>query len=240
MTGSIAIIGPDGAGKTTITEHLVRSQPDCFKYVYMGVNLDACNHVLPTTRWVRRVKRWMDRQPGKPSTGEDGRPFRNASQRLRRGRLWAAARLINTLADEWYRQLVSWYYQWQGRVVVYDRHFVFDFWDEPSSGRRPTLGRRIHRWCLQSLYPRPDLVIFLDAPPEVLLARKKEWSLADLQRKRQTLMRAGKTMSNFHRIDATQSLEAVYAQVTRKIGEFFAAHPAFAGGSVSSLDSLDR
>ena len=49
---SIALIGPDGAGKTTVTRFLEASSLLPFKYLYMGINLEASNVALPTFRFI--------------------------------------------------------------------------------------------------------------------------------------------------------------------------------------------
>ena len=56
---------------------------------------------------------------------------------------------------------------------------------------------------LSNLYPEPELVLFLDAPAEVLHRRKPEWTLdyLDLQRKR--ISEQGQATRNFVVIDAT-------------------------------------
>src|SRR6266571_1664289 len=50
---TVALIGPDGAGKTTIGRRLEQTLPLPVRYVYMGINYEASNHVLPTTRLIR-------------------------------------------------------------------------------------------------------------------------------------------------------------------------------------------
>ena len=68
--------------------------------------------------------------------------------------------------------------------------------------------------------PPPDLVIYLDAPAEVLFARKGEKTLQDLEARRQAFIRLGKEIPNFVLIDGTQPLEAVYAEVNEHIIRF--------------------
>jgi len=186
----------------------------------MGINVQACNFALPTTLWVERIKRKLDKlQRGAQRDVTPGRVSLGTGK-LRKGKAWAAARLLNRLADEWYRQFICWYYQWAGLLVLFDRHFVFDFAEDCSRAQCEPLSERIHRWFLNHLYPRPDLVILLDAPAELLYARKPEWSIEELEQKRQTLIRACKRSPHFFRVDATQPVEAVYAQVTKIIGDF--------------------
>ena len=60
---SVALIGPDGAGKTTIGRRIEHTLPLPVKYVYMGVNPDSSNYMLPTTRLKHALKRLMGAKP---------------------------------------------------------------------------------------------------------------------------------------------------------------------------------
>jgi hypothetical protein len=60
---TVALIGPDGAGKTTIGRRLEHALPRPVKYIYMGVNLDSSNVMLPTTRLVKAIKRALGAPP---------------------------------------------------------------------------------------------------------------------------------------------------------------------------------
>jgi thymidylate kinase len=207
---SVTLIGPDGAGKTTITRRLQSSGLLPFRYLYMGVNVGASNAALPTSRLVA----WMKRRRN-PASKEGGGPPTAAPHRRKgvRSRIRAAARLANRLAEEWFRQAISWSYQLRGYVVLYDRHFALDFAPEIMGEESRSLEHRVHRWFLTHLYPRPDLVVFLDAPGEVLFARKGESTVEELERRRQGFLRLGTRLPEFVRVDATEPLEEVYQQV---------------------------
>jgi hypothetical protein len=69
---------------------------------------------------------------------------------------------------------------------------------------------------LAHAYPRPSLLILLDAPPEVLHARKGEGTLASLARRRADYLglgRAGCLDRAPAVVPATQPLPAVVADV---------------------------
>lgn len=214
---TIALIGPDGSGKTTITRMLQESGVLPFKYLYMGVNISASNVALPTSRLAAYAKRRLG-IGGEATAGAPPSARREASRR--RGpvrRVWSAARLANRLADAWFRQLVSWSYELRGYVVLYDRHFVLDFSQEIAADASDSYDRRLYRWCLTHLYPSPGMVIFLDAPGAVLYARKGESTVEELERRRQAFLLQSRRHPCFRRVDATRPLPEVYEEVSDHI-----------------------
>jgi thymidylate kinase len=211
------------------------------KYLYMGRNFDSSNVVLPTSRFIQFVRHYLKK---KSETVKSNRlkSFSDGLQQPEewwkedeRGKVFAALRLLNRLAEEWYRQFVSWSYQVRGYIVLYDRHFIFD--PEPadihSSGRSQRLTSRLHRWLLNHCYPKPDLVIFLDAPPKALYRRKGETTLEYLQACRQAFLERGRKFHNFKCIDALQPLEKVCAEVNLHISQLFASNNSSEGKTAS-------
>jgi thymidylate kinase len=209
---SIALIGPDGAGKTTLTRMLESSGILPFRYLYMGVDLNASNIALPTSRLFQRWQARAHRASAHP-TGDIRRvPVRTSARGI--------IRLLALLAEEWFRQFVSWYYQLRGFTVLYDRHFVFDFAPELAGNAPEPLDKRLHRWFLRYLYPRPGLVLFLDAPGELLFARKGDSNPHELERRRQVLLQLGSSTPRFRRVDATRPLAEVFAEVAQHVVAF--------------------
>lgn len=218
---SVAVIGPDGAGKTTICRRIPETLGLPVRHVYMGINPDASNHMLFTTRLLNRLKRLRGAAPEPPGPLDperETRPPKNPLRRVARA-LKRSLTLADCLADEWYRQALVWYYQWRGNVVLLDRHFLFDFYTSDAArgkGRRP-LSRRIHGFCLTRFYPRPDLVVLLDAPGEVLYARKGEWTPERLEKRRREFRRLEGLVDHFVVIDATLPEDEVLARVCEQI-----------------------
>jgi thymidylate kinase len=210
---SVALIGPDGAGKTALTARLKQSSAVPVQCLYMGINIEASNHALPTSRLVEYLKRRKNAEPG--ACGDDIDPsLRGGNAKgWPGGWLWATGRLINRVLEEWYRQLLALGYQIRGYAVVYDRHFLYDFTLDGVDGERQSPDKRVHRWLLENCYPRPHLTIYLDAPAEVLFSRKGEKTVEELARRRQAFLALGHRVKNFVRIDATRPFDVVHEEV---------------------------
>lgn len=213
---TVALIGPDGSGKSAVAQALMNSSPVPLKYLYMGTSIESANVTLPTSRWVHQWKVWRHRKSLEASG-------KNVPQKItlhglehrsnKRGKLGAALRLLRRISEESYRQLHSWIYQWQGKVVLYDRHFLFDGCPAPGDGGDHRLNDRIHYWFLRRLYPRPDIAIFLDAPADVLYSRKQEVPLVYLERERQTLLTKQSYAKCFISVDCTRPLDEVVTRI---------------------------
>ena len=144
--------------------------------------------------------------------------------------------MANLIAEEWFRQLVAWYYQACGYIVIFDRHFYFDYYKhhiaDISAGR--TISDRVHGLTLNYIFPKPDLVIFLDAPGEVLFSRKAEGTVELLEQRRQEYLRFQNDVENFVTVDTTQSMDEVARQVTNLVMNFYLMKKGMAGASSTS------
>lgn len=212
---TIAIVGPDGAGKSAVVAALPAALPVSTRTVYLGVNLEASRSMLPTTRIALALKR---RGGGRADHGallDDGR---EEGRRGIAGGARRTLRLFAWVAEEWYRAVVVANHVRRGHLVICDRHFVCDYYAADIAPRegRPLL-RRIHGWQLRRLYPRPDLVFVLDAPVEVLHARKDEDTVEVLARRRDDYLALSRALPGVQVIDATRPLDHVVTTVAAAI-----------------------
>lgn len=224
---TVALIGPDGAGKTTIARALPGQLERRAKYIYMGVNWDASNHLLPTTRLVQAVRARRNRADDLHERRETTDvPSAGLASQLGR-RAWRGLALANRVSEELYRQLVAWAYVRRGFVVVFDRHFFSDYHAADIAAREPIpVAKRIHGFFLAHVYPKPDLVVFLDAPAEVLHARKGEGTPESLEVRRQDYLAVAAVTPHFVSVDATKPLEQVTRDVVAAIESFAAPRRA--------------
>jgi thymidylate kinase len=223
---TVALIGPDGAGKTTVARRLEHALDRPAKYLYMGVNWDASDHLLPSTRLVQAIRRARGKDSGPggpPELPSKPAPSPPLPRRILRSG-WHALSLANRLAEEWYRQILAWRYVRRGVIVVFDRHFFSDYHaSDVVGGGQSSLGRRLHGLLLSRVYPKPSLVIFLDAPPALLLARKGEGTLESLERRRQDYLALAAQTPHFVTLDASRPLEDVVRDVAETIESFAAS-----------------
>jgi thymidylate kinase len=173
---SVALLGPDGAGKSTLAFEV--AEGFCFRgtTAYMGL--------------------WQ-------GDSEGGRGAWRASRRVA---LRPATSLRRYLAARLQQEL--------GRLVVFDR-YTYDAYLPP----RPPLVRakRIYFSVLAHTCPGPDLVLLLDAPGELLAARKPEHTAEELEWQRRHFLRLRERMPELQIVDATRAQDDVKADVMERI-----------------------
>lgn len=220
---SVALIGPDGCGKSTISKRLLQDASFKSKRIYMGVDRDESNYALPTTHLIRWVKRKFKggQDPGGPRDIANDRKQsgRSVPKRLLK-QLTTAFTFLNNTAEEWYRQLLTWYFIRCGQIVIFDRHFYADFYHFHVDGPDDRWTSRLHGYMLEHLYPKPDLVIYLDAPAEMLFARKKEGTIELLEKRRRDYLELRDKVPQFAIVDATQPQDEVFTDVQQLIQGF--------------------
>jgi thymidylate kinase len=248
---SVALIGPDGAGKTTISRRLEQALPLPVKCVYMGINLASSNVLLPTSWLIVEIRRAFGRTEhrGVPTLNqclEQG--TLSPGNAVKRGAAWLRSylRLANLLAEECFRHSLVWYYQRRGKIVLLDRWFFADYYttNDTDHARQP-LSRRIHSYMLERIYPTPDLVIYLEAPAEMLFARKGEGTLETLERQRQNYQQLRGVVKHFAVVDASQPEHVVASDVTALIYDYYNTKVFDSGderssGEGTSHENFDR
>jgi thymidylate kinase len=193
---SVALLAPDGAGKTTLARALGQTFYLPTRYIYMGTNLESSTITLPTTRWLRKLER-RRRHPFVRMLGA-----------------------LNTLLEQGVRYRVAAYHRRRGRLVVFDRYTASALTTGQRSG---ALHKRLQRWVMGKLCPPPDVVIYLDAPAEVLYERKQEHSPAVLEQQRQRYLQLLQDVARKAIVDVRSGPDEVRRQVAGLIWCRYAA-----------------
>jgi thymidylate kinase len=191
---SIAFLGPDGCGKSSVIDRLRYELSGAFRRV-------EYQHLFP------RPAPFI--APGGPADAA----VTNPHELPPRGTAGSALKLLNfwsrylTGTLRWtYPRLVS------STLVIFDRYY-HDLIVDP---RRYRYGAPLS-WArlLGRTIPQPDLVFILDAPPEIIQARKQEVPFAESARQRAAYLDLVPCLRAAHVLDATQPLDRVVADVIR-------------------------
>jgi len=214
----LTLIGADGAGKSTQAQRLCAVLGSSAKYVYMGSNPSAFTHALPITKAWIRIKGAAGRgvhHSGPP----EPQPIRRPASALERGagNLKSLAVLGLRIGEDLYRLSVAALYARRGCVVVMDRHPYPDYYTRRVRRTEAWLrwGDRIHGLLLRHVYPRPRNLVLLDAPAEVLHARKPEGSIDAIKARRQEYLDMIRSLpaESVIVIDASRSEESVLSEL---------------------------
>lgn len=217
---TVALIGADGAGKSSVAERLDTVLPFPMRRMYLGVSPTSATHPLPSTRLVRRIATLRGRAtatggpPPLPTPASSATPDRARPAAIAR----AALRVTNRIAEESYQEAISRWHRSCGRIVVYDRFYPADFHAHDLSGRADLpWDRRLHAAFLRRCFAPPDLVIVLDAEPAVLHARKGEGTLAELASRRAEYLDYAKSVEHAVLIRADRPMDEVVAEVVSAV-----------------------
>lgn len=210
---TVALVGADGAGKTTVGRALPAALGRPARYVYLGANPASATHALPTTRAVHRIRAARGRAAagGPPALDHDLGPRTDGSLLASAvGGVRGAGRVTNQVAEGTYQWAVIHWHRRRGRVVVVDRWHTADHHaHELAPGARLGRARRVHARFIRLAFPAPDLVVVLDAPAEVLHARKGEGTLAEVAHRREEYLDYLRTVGRGARVDASRPLGEV-------------------------------
>lgn len=184
----VVFLGPDGSGKSSVIDTLIRRGVPAFRRIHY-------THFRP--------RLGLPKGDGAPTTRPHGK-------RARR-RLASVIKLGYYVAD----YLAGYVAQIRPRLsfstlVIFDRYY-HDILVDPQRyryGGPVTLAQ-----TLRHLVPSPDLVILLDAPAEVVHARKQEVPLAETVRARQEYLSLINSLPQGRVVDASRPLEQVVAAV---------------------------
>lgn len=191
---SIVFLGPDGCGKSSVIAQAAQSLLPAFRQV-------EYRHLRPGQ---------LPRNAAAPVTDPHGRQPR--------GWLGSVAKLLHFWASYLFGALFWLYPRCVcSTLVLFDRYYQ-DILADPRRYRYAA-PLALARWFGRRL-PQPDMVFILDAPAEVLQARKHEVPLAESVRQRAAYLNLAAELRQVHVIDAAQPLQQVVSGVLGHIVVF--------------------
>ena len=208
--GWIAIMGPDGAGKSLVISGLRQELSSAFRTVRYF-------HLRP------KLLRRGDATEGVVTDPHGKRP---------RGKVASIAKIFLLIADYTLGYLFRLApAMMRTDMIIFDRYI----YDLLVDSKRVRYGGPF--WLLRlaaRLVPRPDIVILLDAPAEVLWSRKQEVAFEEVMRQREGYLKLARELPSAVVIDATQSpsnvmgsvMSAVVAYYADRTSRRLALHPA--------------
>jgi thymidylate kinase len=196
----VVVLGPDGVGKSTLVVRLGQELRTCFRRGQFF-------HWRPGVIAPKKAA-------GAPADDPHGKPPRGA--------LASTLALLGIFLDYWLgysfilRPLLA-----RTGLVIFDRYYQ-DLLIDP---RRYRYGGPmwLARWIGRLVPPADLLFLVLDAEDEVILSRKREVPLAELQRQRDRYRQFPKGEERATLLNTEQGVESTLGQATRFVAEYLTA-----------------
>ena len=187
----LLLLGPDGAGKSTVAEELQRQLSGAF--------LGTAKCSFPP--------RLLNRPEGTPGQPHAVRPRSPLASAVRAVAYWWVYYGPGYYATV-YPALV------RGKLVIHDRHLV-DCQIDPVRYRYRGPQKLLS--VIWRLTPKPHLSVVLDVPPEILQARKQEVPFEVSSRQRQAYLQLARQLPGSLVVDGGLPLEQVVEQIAQRI-----------------------
>lgn len=181
----IVFLGPDGVGKSSVISRLRTELAPAFK------GRTKAHHLRPGL-------------VGRKANASDGA---NPHAKMERGVVMSLVKL-----GVWWLDYTLGYWvdvfpkMVRATLVTFDRYFD-DLLVDPKRYRFKGPEWLVH--LTHRMLPRPDLVVLLDAPPEVICSRKEELPYDEVVRLRAKYRVAVSSLPNGHIVDASGSIDQV-------------------------------
>jgi len=191
---TVCFLGPDGSGKTSVISDVVNNLKNTTKTI-------VCYHLKPSLRKKKGALLTV--------TEPHAKPPRNVALSTGKVVFWLLLYWIDRFFHG-HKNLT---------LRIWDRYY-YDLLIDPKRyryGAPMWLARMVGKFI-----PRPDLIILLDAPPEILQARKQEVTLEETSRQREAYLQYVQGLKNGVVIDASQSLHQVIKNTNEVIMKYMA------------------
>jgi thymidylate kinase len=203
----VVFLGTDGSGKSTVIGCVQQRLEPVFRQT-------ARYHLRPRLR----KRKGQPLRAGTQSivTEPHAQPLRGRASSLAKLAFWWMSYTFGYLRDI-FPQLT------RSTLIVFDRYYHDLLVDAQRYRYRGSL------WAARlvgKFVPRPHLFILLDAPPEVLFARKQEVAFHEISRQREAYLMLVQSLDNGHVVDASKPLAEVVLEVEKVVLDYMVARTA--------------
>lgn len=199
----IALLGPDGVGKTTILDQLYVKCQDVFLRDEENVEI---LHFRPNM--LPNLKKLLSK-----NYDESKEDFQNPHRAKPAGKLSSFMRLLYY----WLDYMVGWRTIKKkcvnGKLILFDR-YSYDFFIDPLRARI-SLPQGVIRLFMAHV-PAPDLVFVLTAEPEVIYNRKQELPIEEIARQVSTYKSLASVNERFELINANREPDEIVSIILDK------------------------
>ncbi len=203
----LCFIGPDGAGKTTIANMLLKSEI-ANKLFYRKYYFHTNFPILPP---LRKVVKFFGILKGKESNNE------NVIKKDIKPLPWWRAIIYPIYYGINY--FLGRFWLWLkktngGSIIIFDRYF-YEYYINRQFDRCP----RVLLSVIEKIIPKPDILIFLKNTPQTIYERKKELLIEEIERQLVECEKIVRKYKNSYIIETTQSPELILDEIKKIIIE---------------------
>ena len=198
----LVLLGPDGSGKSTIAEHIMKSE--VLRKLFMNKRYfhSRFDFLPPLRKYLPFCTRT---KTSSVSTSQQTKTY---------GMLRAMVYPIYYGMSYFLGHPLLWKEKACSGLVIFDRYF-YDFLIQRELMKCP---KWIIRW-IGKLIPRPNIIIFLQTKPEIVYERKQELTIDEIERQNKACERFIDGFPSAISIDASSSVEKIVDQIKRIIIE---------------------
>jgi len=202
----VALIGPDGSGKSTVANGIMASMNKIFPNpAYFHGRFEILPELIFFVNYARKLfkKPMIARDTGISASHVSSKPF---------SLIRALFYMLYYSLDYFLGYLIIYKVRSQGGLIIFDRYFYDYFIQFKYMKLHPCLLD-----ILILILPKPDLVVYLENSPTKIYQRKKELTLDEINQQGNRCKQIIKIIPNAMTLDTNQSVLDIVHRIENNI-----------------------